>query len=46
MTARNAPMPGFHSSTEQGIWLRGDAKQEFHKCLRSKGYHEETVVRP
>ncbi len=32
----NDPMPGFHSSTEQGIWLREDAKQEFYKCLRSK----------
>jgi hypothetical protein len=32
--------------TEQAIWLREDAKQEFYKCLRSKGYHEEKVKRP
>ena len=42
----NDPMPGFHSSTEQGIWLREEAKQEFYKYLRSKGYHEEKVKRP
>ncbi len=42
----NDPMPGFHSSTEQGIWLREDASQEFYKCPSSKGYHEEKVKRP
>jgi len=40
------PMPGFHSSTEQGVWIREDAKQHFTDCLRANGYHEEKVTRP